>query len=96
MGLTRAIEVSKGRLSFNCKMQPQYLLHHYHIWLNAILDVLRELPLVSFLIFILQFLHVFGNILPKDVVTVHFCTELFGLTIIARETLHAVNINKIN
>ena len=54
------------------------------------LDELRELLLVSFLIFIHQLTHVVSNVQAHDVLAVDLSIEFLGLGIVARETFRAV------
>ena len=54
------------------------------------LDELRELLLVSFLIFVRQLTHVIGNVGTHDVLTVNFSVEILGFRIVAGETFGAV------
>ncbi len=57
---------------------------------NSVLDVLRELLLVGFLIFISQLAHVIGNMKSHDVLAVCFSIKVLGLSIISREALGAM------
>jgi len=53
-------------------------------------DVLGELPLVGFLIFIHQLPHVISNMDTHDVFTVSFSIEVLRFSIVARESFGAV------
>lgn len=54
---------------------------------DSVLDVLRELTLVGFLIFVLEDFHVFGNVAAKDVAAEHFSVELLGFVVESRESV---------
>ena len=56
---------------------------------DAGLDEARELTLEGILVLLLQGLHVVGNVLSEDVLTVDFSIEFLGLTIETWESLAA-------
>lgn len=57
---------------------------------DAMLDVLRELPLISFFIIVHQLAHVVSHMQAHDVFTVDFSIEFLGFGIVSRESLGAV------
>jgi len=51
------------------------------------LNILRELPLESFIVFLFQSSHVVRDVLAEYVLPVHICVERFRFTVITRESL---------
>jgi len=49
------------------------------------LDVARELAFESFLVFTLELLHVFSNVLPEDVLAVNGSVESFLFSVVSGE-----------
>jgi len=53
---------------------------------DAMLNELREVTLVTFLVFLLQSLHVLGNVLSEDAIAMSLSIVLLGRGIVAEET----------
>ena len=57
---------------------------------DTVLDELRELLLVSFLVIILELLHVVSYVFAKDVIAMDLRREVLALTVVSWETTAAV------
>lgn len=99
--LRRYIDLNNLSSNFKldvCVLKSYKYIHNcvvvaYIVRRNAMLNILRELPLESFIVLFFQSSHVICDVLAEYVLSVYICIEGLRFAIISRESLGAVKQN---